>query len=109
MVRPIFGIDYVVVPDHLLPKEHVGHRVNLIPISRHRSRRVFKKLCHRRRRAAAPIMQDQAFIIGNNRAIIGQRMDAMIRREFGVVTNAMATPGALTAQSLIDAMREVRF
>ena len=42
----------------------VGHHIDMIPESRNRSRRVFKKLAKRRRANAKPMRQHYAYVMG---------------------------------------------
>jgi len=42
---------------------HVSDEITEIPISKNRSRRIFKKLCKRRQANARPIKQDVAYVL----------------------------------------------
>jgi hypothetical protein len=48
-----------------LPKDHIGHWIETIPITRQpRSKRLWKKLRQRRQRRARPMLVDVAYMVG---------------------------------------------
>lgn len=55
-----------IINSSFIKPEHVGDNINVIPISKNRSRRVFKKLCKRRRARARPILVDVAYVFNGN-------------------------------------------
>lgn len=46
--------------------EYVGDHIDVIPISKNRSRRTFKKLCKRRRQNCKPMLVDVAYVFNGN-------------------------------------------
>jgi hypothetical protein len=52
----------VIVSEHA--REEIGAHIDVIPISRHRSRRIWKKLIKRRRATARPMWRPVAFRLG---------------------------------------------
>jgi len=61
-IAPIGGMRIVTTPHAI---EHIADEITVIPISKNRSRRVWKKLRQRRMRNAAKIMQPLCYKAGD--------------------------------------------
>ena len=72
---PALGGMQIIRSDVIEPV-HVGDEIDQIPISKHRSRRVFKKLCKRRRANARPIKRDVAYVFNGQMFMSPRAMDA---------------------------------
>jgi hypothetical protein len=58
-----YGIPIVENP--YIQPQHVGHQIDIIPITRQpRSKRLWKKIKQRRQRNAKPILEDQIIMMG---------------------------------------------
>lgn len=61
----------------------MADEIDEIPLSKHRSRRIFKKLCKRRRENARPKKVDMAYVFNGN-MIVSPRVNDAIRQAFEI-------------------------
>ena len=55
-----------VINSPFIKPEHVGDYIDAIPVSKNRSKRIFKKLCKRRRDNCKPILVDIAYVFNGD-------------------------------------------
>ncbi|MGI9498447.1 MAG: hypothetical protein ACR2P3_00280 [Geminicoccaceae bacterium] len=60
--------------------EHIGDEIQIIPLAKHRSRRVWKKLRQRRMRQATPMNRPACYEVGNV-LFMHPAMEAQLQRE----------------------------